>query len=1091
MRQIVALPNRLFQSFLARRKCYVAVLAASVVLAIEPIAANRAVAVTEPDRQTIELAQASPTPAADALLEEGSRLFQEGSADSLRQAIQTWQQARVLYQQAGNQGSEAFCLLGIGRVYNALGDKQLALDYFNQALPLSRAVGDPVGENLILHNIGRVYYDMEHKQRALDYFNQALPLSRAVGDRAGEALILYDIGRVYYHMEDKQRALDYYNQALPLSRAVGDRAVEAVALHDIGRVYSALGEQQQALDYFNQALPLFRAVGDRKNEATTLGYIGNVYSALGEQQQALDYYNNQALPLFRAVGDRAGEAATLNSIGLVYSGLGDKQLALDYYNQALHLSRAEGDRAGEATTLNNIGLVYSGLGDKQLALDYHNQALHLSRAEGDRAGEAATLNNIGHVYFDLGDKQLALDYYNQALPLFRAEGNRAGEATTLVGIGNFYSALGDKEQALDYYNQALHLSRAVSNRVGEATTLNNIGFVYSALGDKEQALDYFNQARPLFRAVGDREGEATTLGNLALLYRQQGDLTAALKHIDAAIALIEYMRASFTNQDLQTAYFSTVQSYYQFKIDLLMPMGEEEAAFNTSEAARARGLLELLNESQVDIRQGVAPNLLAEEQALRQTLQTLEARRIALQSGDHTPEAAAVLDQESDDVLRQLEQNLAEIRQVSPAYVDLVKPQPLTLPEIQRQVLDQDTVLLQYALGDEQSYLWVVGSGAGQFQSYTLPGQAEITTAANRFLSSVSIPGSFAFSDVKRTGEALRDVVLPELPTWAVGKRLLVMGDGRLYEVPFAALPVLGQEDYAPLLTEHEILSPSSASSIAILRQSLGNRAAAPKTLAVLADPVYRSDDERVAGRGQPVPVSNTLVSQERVASQNHSTPISNTLISYDPNAATLTRTLRDLDLRNIARLPYTRAEAEAILPLVPAEQRTAVFDFAANHDWITSADLSQYRLVHMATHGFVNPDNPALSGVVLALVDEQGNTRSNGFLRLHDIFNLRLNADLVVLSACETGLGSQVGGEGLVGLSRGFMYAGAERLAVSLWAISDSGTAQVMSQFYGHMLAGEQMTPAEALRETQRTMWEAGESPYYWAAFTLQGEWR
>ena len=812
-----------------------------------------------------------------------------------------------------------------------------------------------------------------------------------------------------------------------------------------------MGDKEQALDYFNQALPLFRAVGDRKNEATTLGYIGNVYSALGEQQQALDYYNNQALPLFRAVGDRAGEAATLNSIGLVYSGLGDKQLALDYYNQALHLSRAE----------------------------------------GDRAGEAATLNNIGHVYFDLGDKQLALDYYNQALPLFRAEGNRAGEATTLVGIGNFYSALGDKEQALDYYNQALHLSRAVSNRVGEATTLNNIGFVYSALGDKEQALDYFNQARPLFRAVGDREGEATTLGNLALLYRQQGDLTAALKHIDAAIALIEYMRASFTNQDLQTAYFSTVQSYYQFKIDLLMPMGEEEAAFNTSEAARARGLLELLNESQVDIRQGVAPNLLAEEQALRQTLQTLEARRIALQSGDHTPEAAAVLDQESDDVLRQLEQNLAEIRQVSPAYVDLVKPQPLTLPEIQRQVLDQDTVLLQYALGDEQSYLWVVGSGAGQFQSYTLPGQAEITTAANRFLSSVSIPGSFAFSDVKRTGEALRDVVLPELPTWAVGKRLLVMGDGRLYEVPFAALPVLGQEDYAPLLTEHEILSQSSASSIAILRQSLGNRAAAPKTLAVLADPVYRSDDERVAGRGQPVPVSNTLVSQERVASQNQSTPISNTLISYDPNAATLTRTLRDLDLRNIARLPYTRAEAEAILPLVPAEQRTAVFDFAANHDWITSADLSQYRLVHMATHGFVNPDNPALSGVVLALVDEQGNTRSNGFLRLHDIFNLRLNADLVVLSACETGLGSQVGGEGLVGLSRGFMYAGAERLAVSLWAISDSGTAQVMSQFYGHMLAGEQMTPAEALRETQRTMWEAGESPYYWAAFTLQGEWR
>jgi CHAT domain-containing protein/uncharacterized protein HemY len=294
---------------------------------------------------------------AERLFEEGMTLYQQGSAESLRQAIQKWQEARLLYRAVGDRRVEAITLTGIGRVYDALGEKQKALDFYNQALPIFRTVGDRSMEAITLTGIGRVYDALGEKQKALDFYNQALPIFRTVGDRRGEATTLNNIGAVYDALGEKQKALDYYNQALPIRRAVGDRRGEATTLNNIGRVYDALGEKQKALDFYNQALPIRRAVGDRGGEATTLNNIGAVYDALGEKQKALDFFN-QALPIIRAVGDRGGEATTLNNIGAVYDDLGEKQKALDYYNQALPIVRAVGDRRGEATTLNNIGILY-------------------------------------------------------------------------------------------------------------------------------------------------------------------------------------------------------------------------------------------------------------------------------------------------------------------------------------------------------------------------------------------------------------------------------------------------------------------------------------------------------------------------------------------------------------------------------------------------------------------------------------------------------------------------------------------------------------------------------------------------------------
>ncbi|MEG4069989.1 tetratricopeptide repeat protein, partial [Microcoleus sp. Pol11C2] len=923
-----------------------------------------------------------------------------------------------------------------------------------------------------------VYSELGEKQKALEYYSQSLPLSRAIGDRRTEAGILLGIGLVYSQLGEKQKALDYYNQSLLFFRAMGHRHGEATTLNNMGGVYSELGEKQKALEYYSQSLPLRRAVGNRSGEATTLNNIGGVYDDLGEKQKALEYYS-QSLSLSRATGDRTQEASTLNNIGLVYSQLGEKQKALEYYSQSLPLSRATGDRSGEAFTLNNIGLAYSQLGEKQKALEYYSQSLPLSRATRDRSGEALTLTNIGGIYLELGEKQKALEYYSQSLSLFRAVGDRRGEAVTLTSIGTVYSDLGEKQKALEYYSQSLPLSRAVGDRSGEASTLNNIGLVYSELGEKQKALEYYSQSLPLRRAIGNRSGEATNLYNIAYAKRDQNNLAEALNDIESSIKIIENLRTKIASPELRSSYFATVQHYYEFYIDLLMQLhktnpksGYDSKALEVSERSRARSLLELLQESNANIREGISPELLQQEKSLQQQLDAIEKQRIETIS---TPNANATkideIDKQRLALLEQYQQIQAQIRTASPRYAALTQPQPLTLPEIQKQILDDNTILLQYSLGKYRSYLWVVTSTG--LTSYELPKRADIETAARNFRDAATSPLQRDIpQQVAEASANLGQLILQPASAQLGNKRLLIVPDGVLHYTPFPALTIpqtTGQNTNVPLIASHEIITLPSASSLAILRQNYGDRKPPSQTLAILADPVFSPDDERVKGK-------ITQATTEKLEANNLG----------------LNRSLRASNRQwPPERLPFTRKEAQTISSLFPSASTRQILDFDASRTTATDGNLVNYQIIHFATHGMANSKNPELSGIVMSIVDDKGNL-VNGFLRLTDIFNLKLAANLVVLSACQSGMGQNVKGEGMVGLTRGFMYAGAQRVAVSLWSVDDEGTAVLMQKFYQKMQQ-QKLAPTAALRAAQMEMMqeEKWKSPYYWAAFTLQGEWK
>jgi CHAT domain-containing protein/Flp pilus assembly protein TadD len=896
----------------------------------------------------------------------------------------------------------------------------------------------------------------------------------------------------------KQKAIEKFTAAARQWHEAGDKRREAIALSFIGKIYDLLGEKERALDFYSQTLIMVRTVHDRSSEAATLNNIGLIYDSLGEKQQALNYYES-VLPILKSIGNTRVQAITLVNIGLVYDSIGEKQKALQFYQQALPLMRAARDRASEAVTLNNIGYLYDSIGERQKALVYLGQTLPILREIGERRVEAITLNNIGYVYDALEEKGKALDYYSRALPVLHDIGDRRMEAITLNNIGLVQKTVGDSQKALNFFNQALELRRAVNDRAGEGVTLSDLGSVYANLGEDQKAVDLYEESLSLSRAAEDKSTESSTLRRLAVIEIKQGRLEEALNQLQAALAIVEHLRSKIPGQELRASYFASVQQFFETYIDVLLRLhhdhpagGYDALALQAAERARARSLLESLIEASGNIREGVAVPLLDRERGLRQRLDATAERQARLLSGDHTEQQATALKTETETLLTEYEEVEAEIRSSSPRYAALTQPQTLSLPEIQQKILDSDMMLLEYFLGDEKSFLWAVTTSS--IQSFELPPRKTIEAATRHVYEllrqrnkqiAFERPAQQAAriaqadADYVSAANSLSQMLLGPIARQWEQKRLLIVPDGALNYLPFAALPdPIGK---TPLVSEHEIVSLPSASTLAVLRRELMGRPTAPRTLAVIADPVFEKTDPRLAGikavRGGKKPSNRSAQASGTRALSDGDIPRGAQQQSGSDETA------------EIRRLPFTRREADQILELVPEGDRLEALDFDANKAIATSPRLGQFRYVHFATHGFLNTTHPELSGIVLSLVNRQG-AEEDGFLWANEVYNLHLPAEMVVLSGCGTGLGQEIKGEGLVGLTRGFMYAGSARVLVSLWDISDEASAALMTQLYKAMLK-DHLSPAAALRTAQieimkEKRWRA---PYFWAAFILQGE--
>jgi CHAT domain-containing protein/tetratricopeptide (TPR) repeat protein len=824
---------------------------------------------------------------------------------------------------------------------------------------------------------------------------------------------------------------------------------------------------------------LYQDLGDRDGEVGAMIRLGLAHDHL-DQPAAGVRWLQAALEQSRTEKRRRREVEVLNWLGFVHLRRGDYQPALEHLQDGLAKAKARRLRALHAPILTNLGSLYGYLKDERQALRCYLEALALSD-DARSANTVGLLHNIGTSYVFLEEPAKALPYFRRALAGWRALRDHASEGMTLTLMAQLHLQQGRSDESLRELGEALRLVKAAGNREAEVSTLLELGYVYENRNDTENARTHYDRAYELLKTldtVGRHEMFWRLPQALARLAAGEGRYDEARRWLDVALSVVEASRTTLSTRALRALFSASVEQAYATYVDVLMRQhaaepdaGHDRAALEMSERSRARTLVEMLSSAHIDLDASLDPALAQQAKRLHETLDAkaaLQMRRFA--EGD--TEAGRRLDEEIRQATADLELTLGQIRERDPRYGGIVQPQPIRASEIQ-DLMDDDTALVELALGKERSWAFVVTPSA--IRAVALPAQAEITALAQRVhtlavarnrprkeegaaarLAAVAA----ADRDFRRVAAALSEAVLGPLPRPAA-KRLVIVPDGALHTVPFAALPAPRTWDLAPgapLIARYEVTALPSAAVVAELRRPRPGPTSSTARLMVFADPVFDRSDARVAANGQG---ARTSVVQAGVPSVD------------------------------FPRLSLTGALANEAALGVPRGLARKAVGFEANRTLALSEEMAAYRTVLFATHGVLNHEHPELSGVVLSLVDKSG-AAQNGFLRLHDIYDMKLDADLVVLAACETGLGKEMKGEGLVGLSRGFMYAGARRVVSALWKVDEEATTELIRAFLRGVLRDGKPHPA-ALREAQEAVrrqprWRA---PYFWAGFALQGEWR
>jgi CHAT domain-containing protein/tetratricopeptide (TPR) repeat protein len=806
------------------------------------------------------------------------------------------------------------------------------------------------------------------------------------------------------------------------------------ALYGLGLLQRfCLEENDAALQTFTRAEPLF--AGEPASEATMRQFAGEMRFARGDLDGAIGDFR-RALDLRRQIGNRRGQALTLRTLGDALHLRGRYDEAAAAYDQALALWQAGDDAGARADLLLKLGHLDRDLGETDRARERFQEALGLFRQAKDRDGEAKALNAQGLLALDQERPAAALEPFESALKL-RTPGTR-GWAITQLSLGVAWRDLGRNDDAGRAYAAALPILREIGDSREEARCLANLGRLEASTGRDAAALDHLDRALGLFRTLADPPQIALALEGKAQVLRRRGRFEEARGLMEEALVAVERHRFSQASTNTRAEFFSTQQNLYDDLIDLLMEMHRKEptagyaaAALEVSERSLARSLLDGLAQAGIGIPGGGVPELHAREHEIEREIDALVSRQTSLASDSDIAALLRPVEEALGRRWEDLDRVRAGLRASDPRYAALTQPEPWSAAGIRRDLLDRDTLLLEYRLGETRSFLWAVTPDS--LKSFELPGRAEIERVAGPACDLIARSWSTR-ADLSAEPQLARlsRMLLAPAASLLPGKRLLVVGDGILQSLPFAALPEPGGGE--PLVAGHEIVSLPSVSALGALREEAAGRPAAPKTLWILADPDF-------GGR--------------------------------------------------FPQLSYTRQEAEAILDLAPGP-KIAVQGSGASREAVLRGALRDYRFLHFATHGSFAAGEPGGGRLVLAQVEPRGRPEANGFLYLADIYELDLRADLVVLSACQSARGREVRGEGMMGMTRGFFYAGAERVLVSLWNVNDRVTVELMRRFYRGMLA-EGLSPAAALRAAQdairrQTRFRA---PYYWAGFVLQGEWR
>jgi CHAT domain-containing protein len=956
---------------------------------------------------------------------------------------------------------------------------------------------DPKKAAGYFNRVARLQFRLNSSEEALSTYQTALRLLDRFPEPATQIESLNGLAWVLAQLGKCNEAEQYINQAISLSDKLQNIGGRAEALLNLSDCQNSTN-QSNAMQNVAESLRLWTSVGDKRGMARAYSLQGDfqiVQSQLIEATKS----NEAALNIWRELGVPDEEAGALINLGFIEYRKGAWQECMAFLTQAQALIDEKAEPFRMAQISAGIAEAFMESGIPEAGLTKAREALKNFQLAQDARGIAATMWDIGKAHYLLGEYTEAMKWLENA--------KKEGEAAKVLRVvafcddflGRTYLATGEQDRALEYFTRALGLYTQLGNPREVARTKVLIGRVYEQQGKVGESRQLLLSATEAFGKLSDHINEAVALFAIGRLELRLNNLDSAEEYLRRSIEVTENIRAVTRSGDLTTAMSGTVSDRYETYIDCLMrkhaqqpDKGFAARAFETSELARARTLAELLRARQTGLV-SLDPELDAQEKSLFQSLRVKEDAKIALLEKSYNKTALSTLENEISQIEAQYKQVLSLIRSRYPAYQQITQPDSWTLQQIQTKALSDDQdLLLEYSLGEQRSYLWVVDRNS--FSSYELPAKKAIEDVARKLYSSLTAlqpkAGESFAERQERTRQAeerlpsevteLSRLVLTPVAEKLGKRRLIIVADGALQYIPFQVLTLptdgsgsevakIGQIP-TPLIVDHEIVNEPSASTLALLISNTHSRPPAAGSVAILADPVFEADDVRLP--------ANIATATPKPSTQSETDEI-----------AMVFRDVGSSEGRRIPRLMASREEAEGIMAVVPWRTGFKALDFDASRATLSAATSGQYRILHVATHTMVDDEHPQLSGIVLSLFDSQGQPR-DGFLRMSDIYDLKLSSNLVVLSACNTALGKEVKGEGLIGLTRGFLYAGASGVTASLWKVDDDATAELMKHFYVGMFQ-RGLTPAAALREAQLKMWEQKrwQAPYYWAAFVIQGQ--
>jgi CHAT domain-containing protein len=950
---------------------------------------------------------------------------------------------------AGDRDEEIKARGNIGLTYKATGRYAEAIKQFEENLRLTSAAHDGEGELTARISIGKVYRLTAKFDEALKQYEAALKLAREAGDIEAEAEALSDIGAVYVKTSKFGEAIKQYEACLKIARDTDNKAGMAGTLNNIGVAYMEMGNYTEALARYEEGLRLARGAGRRSSEASALNHIGEVYRRTGRYDQALGQYE-ASLRLKRELGDKAGETTIIVNVGTVYALTGRYADALAQFDAGLKIARELGDKAGEAMALGNAGLIYTYTGKYDEALSHEEAALALTRAMGDRQGEAMALGNLGVIYQSIGRYDEALKRLKESLNIVTEIGDRPDEVAARGAIAEVYRMEGRYAEALPYYDASLKIAREIGDGWREAAVLHNGGLARMALGRYDEALAQFDEGMKFAREAGDRFSEAVILTHTADVYRAQKRWRQAADAYQAAISQIEFMRVQTREPFLQTSFFAQHTPSYYGLVESLLELGASPGeVFTASERVKARTIVELMAGDRVNVLKSMTEAERRTEQELKSDFASAASQLLAAYAGPTVDHA-------------RIEELKRQVNKARLDYEGFRERLFVTHPELQAQragyepvalkrlgeslfAEDPDLCLLSYMVGDDKSFLLVVTGGkkGGEpvsLKVYVLKDEKNRELTADVLkerLKEFRLRFTSEGGPYKHLARGLYDIlVAPAEDELKDHGHVVVIPDGMLYTLPFQAL-IDGQGQH--LIETHAV---SYAPSVTALLQMM-----------------KLADRKRRGGADAP------------------------------PLFAMGRGTFPDQPQYRNLGLPKAEEQVEAIARLFGVAPRVGGEATKAR----ATAEMGAARYVHFATHAELNEVAPMESAIVLG-----SGAGDDGMLYARELLDMELRAEMVVLSACDTGLGQPVSGEGMMGLAWALFVAGSPTSVITQWKVRDDSMNRLMLEFYRQLRVSgtdgrSAVSKAEALRRAQLSLMkdDAYKHPYHWAPVALVGDWR